>query len=177
MDNENAPLPCLAYLFIVSGIILAVIAALLLSQIDSLQKRTSLPQPTLQSIDFDATLAAGDLTVVVITGEASQSEFPTITQTLPPDTTDQVTVEETPESPTIQFISPLCNEIPHGWLPYHVQAKDTLRSLAIDYRIDEDSIAQVNCLNQPQLKVGQIIYLPIIPEATAEKTNPWPRDS
>jgi hypothetical protein len=177
MDNENAPLPCLTYFFIVSGIILAVVAALLLSQLDSLQKRTSLPQPTLQSIDLDATLAAGDLTVVVITGEASQSELPTKTPTLPPVVTDQVTVEETPESPTMQFIAPSCSEIPDGWLPYHVQARDTLRSLAIDYRIDEDSLAQVNCLNQPQLKVGQIIYLPINPEATAEKTNPWSQDS
>jgi hypothetical protein len=185
MDNENAPLPCLTYLFIVSGILLAVIAALLLSQIDSLQKRTSLPQPTLQSIDLDATLAAGDLTVVVITGEASQSDFPTITPTLPPDTTtdttaataDLVPVEGTPESPTMQFISPLCSDIPHGWLPYRVQAKDTLRSLAIDYRVDEDSLAQVNCLNQPQLKAGQIIYLPVIPEVTAEKTKPWSQDS
>jgi hypothetical protein len=177
MDNENAPLPCLTYIFIISGIILAVGAALLLSQIDLLQQRTQLPPPTLQSIDFEATLSAGDLTVVIITGEALQSEFPSITPTHTPGATDQITIESTPESPNVQSITPPCSAIPDGWSPYRVQGMDTLRSLAIDFRVDEDTLAQVNCLSQPQLKVGQIIYLPVLTEATAEKTNSWSPDS
>ena len=106
MDNGNAPPACIVYFLIVCGIALAVGAALLMSQIDALQQRTLLPQATLPVIDLEATLSAGELTVVVITGEPSQSSALSLTPTLIPQAGEEVTVGETPESPVATAENP-----------------------------------------------------------------------
>ena len=172
MENENAPPACLTYLLILLGIALAVGAALLLSRLDSLQQRALIPQAPLPVVDFEATLAAGDLNVVVITGESSQSELPTVTAsatpTVIPMSTGQENVDLTPESPFTPDLVPTCSGIPEGWMPYKVEEGDSLRSLSIQSKISEDTLAQANCLLQPNLKRGQIIYLPIPSESSTK---------
>lgn len=179
------------YSLILLGIIVTISAALMLSQLDTLQQQNSPPPATFAAADFDATLTAGDLPIIIITGEASQSESGAAsTQLLPTPTArissvqtpesvsptpnaadfpvtpegftpEEFRVEETAESPTQNIVTPLCNSKPDGWLPYIVKENDTLRSLAIQSKVDEDTIATINCLAQPQLRTGHIIYLPI----------------
>jgi hypothetical protein len=170
MNKENAPSSCsscFTYLLILLGIIFTVGAAFLLSQFDTLQQRNLLPQATIPVVDFEATLEAGDLPVIVITGEASQSEFPTANPIIAPTEAIQTTIDETPETPS-QTVVPTCSDIPNGWLPYQVKENDSLRSLAIQLKVDEDTLALANCLIQPQLTHGDIIYLPRSPETMTE---------
>jgi hypothetical protein len=179
MDKENAPpscSSCFTYLLILLGIVFVIGAALLLSQFDALQQRTLLPQATIRVVDFEATMAAGDLPVIVLTGEVSESEVIAATHSAIPTETAQVTIEDTPEASS-QIIVPTCSAIPDGWFPYQVRENETLRSLAIQLKVDEDTLASANCLIQPQITAGQIIYLPIPAEAWIEGTPlPKPND-
>jgi hypothetical protein len=178
MDKENTPpscSSCFTYLLILLGIIFAIGAALLLSQFDTLQQRTLLPQATIPVIDFEATLAAGDLPVTVLPGEVSQSALPTTASFSITKEPDQLTIDDTPE-PSSQVDITGCSTIPDGWLPYKVGENDTLRSLAIIVQVDEDSLASTNCLIQPQITAGEIIYLPIPVETTTEGIHPLQRN-
>jgi len=171
MDKESAPpacSSCFTYLLILLGIIFAIGAALLLSQFDTLQQRTLLPQSTIPVVDFEATLAAGDLPVTVLPGEVSQSALPTKTSFVTTSESDQITIDSTPE-PSSHIDNTECSTIPDGWLAYRVRENDTLRSLAILMQVDEDTLATINCLIQPQITAGKIIYLPSPVETSTEE--------
>ena len=161
MDQKSGTPSCFSYLLIILGIVIAIGAALLLSQFDALQQRSLLPQATLPVVDLEATLAAGDLPVIVITGVASQGDISVPTSTRLPPTSIQATITVSPVVSTSEESAlPPCSITPEDWIPYLVKESDTLRSLAIRLRIEEDTIASANCLIQPQLESGQIIYLP-----------------
>lgn len=173
MEEDTALPPWIIFLLIALGIAFAVGVALLLTQLDGLQQRTLLPQATLPVIDLDATVAAGDLTVVVISGDDS----PASTPTLAPPPTLQPSGQATAASTAGPIIVPTCTAIPSGWTPYTVQDGDTTASLSEQFGISADALSHGNCLAQSQeLKPGQIIYVPLLtPTVSTEAACGAPR--
>jgi LysM repeat protein len=49
---------------------------------------------------------------------------------------------------------------PKDWLPYVVRPYDTLNLLAYEHKIDVAELMRANCLVNPKLVTGQILYLP-----------------
>jgi LysM repeat protein len=156
MDDDTALSSWIIFLLIALGVALAVGIALLLTQLDALQQQTLLPQATLPVIDVEATLSAGDLTVVVIAGDDSQSGTPTSTPTQIRQIPDQSTIEST----SAPVIVPTCAAAPDEWTPHTVQEGDSLSALSLQLGVGVDLLLQANCLTQSQLIPGQIILLP-----------------
>ncbi len=158
MDNDTALPPWIIFLLIALGIAFTVGMALLLAQLDTLQQRALLPQPTLPVVDVDATLAAGDLTVVVISGGDSAGSTPTLappTLSAPDEATTAATSDPTPVPP--------CTAPADGWIPYAVQEGDTWAALAARYGISVEALSQGSCLDESQEpQPGQIIYVPLL---------------
>jgi LysM repeat protein len=55
---------------------------------------------------------------------------------------------------------------PWGWLPYYVQAGDTLERIAAYYRSNVSELQQANCLLTTELIPGTVIYVPPLPTQT-----------
>ena len=62
---------------------------------------------------------------------------------------------------------------PADWVPYTVQAGDTLYRLSVRFRVPLSVLMQANCLTTPALTVGQRLYVPP-PEATPTAAPPPP---
>ena len=157
MDGKTALPVWIVFLLIALGIALAVGIALLLTQLDMLQQRSLLPQATLPVLDQEATLAAGEVTIVVIAGEDLQTNTPTLS----PSITPQITGNGTPVHTAVPVLIPTCSAAPEGWSAYVIKAGDTAESLAIRYGISIASIVQANCLTIEPLSPGQLIQLPL----------------
>lgn len=74
---------------------------------------------------------------------------------------------------TVLYVPPVATAtrqacgVPVGWIPYTVQAGDTLYSLAKYYGVSVAQLQQANCLDSSTLIViGQIIYVPNMPTRT-----------
>jgi hypothetical protein len=50
--------------------------------------------------------------------------------------------------------------IPAGWVPYTIQAGDTLESLAQNYPLSAEDLKTINCLPGEQLFPGALLHLP-----------------
>lgn len=51
--------------------------------------------------------------------------------------------------------------VPNGWVPYAIQAGDTLAGIATAYNLTVQQLAQANCLQNPDLIFeGQVIAVP-----------------
>jgi len=61
---------------------------------------------------------------------------------------------------------------PVGWLPYVVQACDTLAKIAAYYRIGSDILQHANCLGDTGLLPGVVIYVPPVPTHTPVPCGP-----
>ena len=158
MDKENTLPSWIIFLLVALGVALAIGVALVLSQIDAMQQRALLPQATMPAIDREATVSAGDLTVVVIVGEDSQTSTPTPVQ---------ATETETPQAvmPTATFgpiYVPPCSAAPQDWVPFVVQEGDTLPDLALAFDVGIDKLLEANCLRYFELLPGQILLVPAV---------------
>ena len=174
MNKDTALPPWIIFLLIALGVALAVGVALLLTQLDALQQRTLLPLATLPVINVEATLSAGDLTVVVIAGEDVSTGTPPLTPSLAAETPEQITVEPT----SAPVLVPTCAAAPDGWVPYDIQEGDTLATLSIQLGVGTEMLLQANCQTQAQLIPGQVIFVPfLLPTGAAEEhcdvPNEW----
>ncbi len=86
----------------------------------------------------------------------------------PPSTATPIPPSETPTPPPTPTTCPP----PFNWIPYQVQAGDTLESLAQRYRTSPNLLAQNNCLLTSSLPVGFILYVPPLPLPTATPCRP-----
>ncbi len=59
-----------------------------------------------------------------------------------------------------------CGAVPAGWVPYTVQAGDTLFGLSSLVGVGQEQVMQVNCLASRELQAGQVLYLPPLPTPT-----------
>ncbi|MGB8215291.1 MAG: LysM peptidoglycan-binding domain-containing protein [Anaerolineales bacterium] len=61
---------------------------------------------------------------------------------------------------------------PVGWLPYIVQAGDTLDGIAARYQVSIAALQHANCLLTPGLLPGVVIYVPPVPTQTPVPCGP-----
>ena len=139
---------------LVAGVVTVVIIALLLSQIDTYQRRSIIPPNGLPLIDLDATVAAGELAIVYLPSEVS----PTPTLLATPAQKTPVVEELSSATPTVR-VGSTCDRAMPGWSPYIVKAEDSLSSLAVQFGLSVNAIIQANCLTHDQIIEGQQIYL------------------
>jgi len=132
-----------------------VIAALLLAQIDVMQRRSALPQKSLPVIDLEATIAAGSPTLVYLLSDATATPSPNYTPSAEPETSSEASLA----TAVAEFI-PTCSVPPEGWTLYTINAGDSFHGLAERFGEKVDTIIQVNCLPHGQITVGQQIFLP-----------------
>ena len=157
--SENWQVP----LIIVIGIILVVLAAFLLTQIDNIQRRSLLPPKRLAIVDEEAANGEKDLEIVYLPGDEVVTATPSPTpESLSP------TPSGTLDGTAVSVLVPTCGAAPEDWTPYIVQQGDSLSSLAIKYGVNKKTIAQANCLAYEQIIRGQLIY---IPQDMASNTN------
>ena len=172
MERQTAFPAWLIVLLIIAGIATTIILALLLTRLDSLQRQSLLPQEPLEIVDQEATLAASDLTVVVIavedvTGTVPPQETVASAETAvaPPTATSTPfppTAIATAVSPTVPSLIPGCTFLPGDWVPYFVQKEDSLAILALRYGVSVGTLVKSNCLKGESLLPGQTIFVPLI---------------
>jgi LysM repeat protein len=142
-------------LLLTAGVLLTLLAALLLAQIDSLQQRAAQPPRRLPVIDVGATLAAGELALVAL-----PTQTPSATSTASAPTRAAATETSTPAE-TAVLITAICGSTPSGWQPYVTQPGDSLAALALRSGMTVGALAQANCLENGPLPPGLQIFLPV----------------
>ncbi len=92
------------------------------------------------------------------------------TQTITPSPTAQASNTPTSE-PTQSSCVP---SPPFGWVRYSIQPNDSLSALGQATNTTVAQLQQVNCLDTSLLSIGQLIWLPFLPNPTATATNAEP---
>lgn len=114
------------------------------------------------------------------------SDTPTATRTpsVTPTPTPRYTLTFTPYPTLTPSITPFGGEqtrtpvasgcvVPDGWLPYFIQANDTLYSLAQRFGVTVAELAEANCITEPErITAGQILYAPPGSDVSARPTAP-----
>lgn len=153
-------------LMVALGIILVVLAAVLLAQIDNMQRRSVLPPKRLAVVNQDATIAAGELETIYLPGDV----VITATASVAPVTPSPIP-EQTPISTAVTVLVPICSHTPAQWSEYLVKSGDSLSSLAVKFGLNKKAISQANCLANEQIIQGQIIFLPQISYSKINETT------
>ena len=163
-------------LVLVASVILTVVAALMMSQLDSLRTRL-LPtaQPTVVAAQVaEVVFTSTPLPVISLptavpptptppslpTPTASATPVDTPTPSLSPTLLPTITPSETavPETPQSE-----CGTVPISWEAYRVQRGDTLFALSLRSGASVEQVRQVNCLETDKLVSGTQIFLPPVP--------------
>ncbi len=132
----------------------------------TLQACSSTPEP----VPGPPPTAQAGLTPSVVPAATPLSATPLLTVTAASSPTPPLQVTSTITA--LLTISPTatatpCPPPPPGWLPYVVQAGDTLYDLSLRAGISQASIVAANCLTSASLLSGQTLFLPPLPEPTA----------
>jgi LysM repeat protein len=140
------------------GVMITVLLALMLAQLDILQARAALTSPGLPIVNIQATaIAIGR----VIPWDLNP-EGPLPVEQLAGPVPDDL-------NPRPEFITgvgedgaifTVCGEVPEGWLLYTVQPGETLASLAAGTQAAAAELAAANCLGEGQLAAGMQILVP-----------------
>lgn len=138
----------LTNLLLAAGVILTVVMALLMSQLDDLQRRLPAAPTSLPVANLTAT-ANAPLPAVPLPS-ATPPVTPTATTPRP----------QNGENATAVAVLPQCHRIPAGWIIYTVQPGDDLLSLSIQSGATIHEIRQANCLQQAEPLPGMALYLP-----------------
>jgi LysM repeat protein len=153
MNDQNETPEWRSNLLITGGIILTVIMALLMSQVDLLQIQlqptpdiVAALQPTSHSNNSNS---EAKLTTAVSLATATITKTPAPTATLSGSMT-----------PTAVPMLIHCGEVPEGWTTYTVLTGDTLLSLSASVGTTAASIAKANCIQNEGVFEGMIIFLP-----------------
>jgi len=128
---------------------------------------TITPIPTSLSLNQDLTMTftiptATTGNLIVPTSLPVETSTLTGSPTFPPTATPTSTPTNSPTS--TQCVPK------YYWFAYHVQGGDTLYSLALSTRSTMDELKLANCLTDPQIFKGQILYVPRLPIRTPTPT-------
>ncbi len=167
-DGSSRTTSWRSLLLVLCGIILALALALLLTQLDGMQKKSLLPTQRLQVIDLEGTISASDVTIVNISNDVGL-ELDT------PSGPNSAGIPDNPGAATaLPVFLPTCAAAPSGWSLYTVAAEDTLAILALRYKSTIAELRQANCLSEAEdLQSGQRIFVdmgPLAPTATLAGT-------
>lgn len=144
MNSDTPQAPWQTNLFLVVGVTLTVVMALLMSQLDRLQTRLV---PTVPVVAQATEMVATPTPLSAIA----------LATALPPSPTALFGEESEDEVTAVPTV--VCGSPPTGWVAYIVQAGDTLFILSRHSGASIEEIIQVNCLDG-YLVAGTQIYLP-----------------
>lgn len=150
MSSETAQAPWYTNLLLVAGVVLTVVMALLMSQLDRLQTRLV---PTVQVVAQPTEPVMTPTPLSAIALATAVPARPTFISS-----SNDATAPGSTAVPTVG-----CGQPPAGWVPYIVQAGDTLFALSVNTGAAVDEIVRVNCLEMQPLVTGGQIYLPMTP--------------
>ncbi|MCA9974327.1 MAG: LysM peptidoglycan-binding domain-containing protein, partial [Anaerolineales bacterium] len=150
MNSETVPDPWYNNLLLVVGVMLTVVMALLMSQLDRLQTRLV---PTIQVV--------AQVTVPVMTPTPLSAIALATAAPASPSPIASGGNSTTPGSTAVPTV--VCGQPPAGWVAYTVRSGDTLYALSRDTGATVDQIVQANCLEAKLFVTGMQIYLPMIP--------------
>jgi LysM repeat protein len=145
-----------------SAIVIATIAGALL-----LSGRETIAQPVVSP-------PSGPIVSATPTASATATPMPTSNAiALTPTIIQQVTATSSATSTATPSPTATVCPTPIGWQPYTVGPFDTLFSLAAQFNLTPEALAQANCLSGTVISAGQTIYVPsTTPTATAVPCNP-----
>ncbi|MFO7540805.1 MAG: LysM peptidoglycan-binding domain-containing protein [Chloroflexota bacterium] len=149
MSEQPVTQPWRTNLLITAAVIFTVLIGLILAQTDRLFLR-QLP-------------ASGSIPAAILIGTVTPELV-----ALPTTTTTSTVVAPTATGAatpvaTAVALQPACHDAPSGWVPYVVQAGDTLSSLAVGSGATVSELIQANCLESTMLLRGITLYLPATP--------------
>ena len=138
-------------LILTVSVMVTVVAALLLAQLDELQNQ--LPDTPTPAVVARVTATPSQ------TPQPFTPDVPVSATPLP--LTDTVTPLPVPTGTATPIpMLPHCLHRPAHWLPYQVRAGDSLTSLAVSTGATVAELMRANCLATSQLEPGMTIYLP-----------------
>jgi len=150
-------------LLLTGGVIVTIVMALLLAQLDNLQSRL---QPTPVLVARATAVSATNTPLPAIA-------MPSATLDTSPAST-QVAFAPTIRSTTSAMLpAALCGEVPPGWSIYMVQPDDSLLALAAFSGASVAEINRVNCLQNGLVVSGMRIYLPVRPPTAVPCGPPY----
>lgn len=138
---------------LIGGILLALGLAFLLSRMDALQKRQVLPGQQIQIVDLEATISAGEVTLVNISGDVGIE----LITPLPGETRGP---QGTPAGTPLPVFLPTCAAAPPGWTLITVSEGDTLAVLSLRFGVTITELRRANCLNEvEEIVPGQRLFV------------------
>lgn len=153
------------------GVIITVLLALILAQLDALQARAALARPGLPIINIQATaIAVGQIIPLILNPEG------------PAPTAELIVPAPDDLNPRPEFITgvseegvifTICGEVPEGWLLYTVQPGETLASLAAGTESAAADLTEANCLVDGRLTPGMQVLVPRQPVASLCGPPQW----
>jgi LysM repeat protein len=119
----------------------------------------------LSALFFSISACRPNPPILVVTPSATATRvLPTLNATIVSALTAEATVALTPtETAVATTPTPTPCAPPEAWLPYQVQAGDTLFFLAAYTDIDVEALQTANCLESDFLAIGQTLFLPTLP--------------
>lgn len=158
-------------LLLTAAVMVTVLLALILAQLDALQARAAMERPGLPIINIQATAIAVGRVIPLnlnLDGPAAAEE-----------PAGPVPDDLNPRPEFITGISEdgiiftVCGEVPEGWVLYTVQPGETLASLAAGTESIAAELAAANCLSEGQLTAGMQILVPQPPVASLCGPPQW----
>lgn len=158
-------------LLLTGGVMITVLLALILAQLDALQARAAMVQAGLPIVNIQATaIAVGNIIPLELNPArpvvAEEFNLPAPDDLNPrPEFITGVSEEG--------IIFTVCGEVPEGWLLYTVQPGETLASLAAGTESAAADLAAANCLVDGQLAPGMQLLVPRQPVASLCGPPQW----
>ncbi len=158
-----------------AGVMVTVLLALILAQLDALQVRAVMEQSGLPIVNIQATaMAVGRIIPLDQNGDERPAAAVPVTESFGPIPSDL--------NPRPEFITgvseegvifTVCGAVPEGWLLYTVQPGDTLASLAEATQSTAADLSAANCLDTDQLSGGMQLLVPQQPVVTTCGPPSW----
>ena len=162
-------------IILTAGVMITVLLALILAQLDALQVRAVLERPGLPIVNIQATaIAIGRIIPLDRDAEGQPPAAIPVAESLGPVPDD---LNPRPEFITgvseEGIIFTVCGAVPEGWLLYTAQPGDTLASLAEATQSTAAELLAANCLTSDQLSGGMQLLVPRQPVSTLCGPPQW----
>ncbi len=157
MEQRSATSSWSANFLVTAGVVITVVMALLLAQLDSLPSQSP-PNAAVVIADIPAT-PTPEFTNTPRPATPLPSATPTSTPTKTSVPAEQSKVTATATATAVPVL-PTCGNIPPGWVPYTVQIGDTYSYLSAQSGATTSEIIEANCLDPNLLFSGITIFLP-----------------
>ncbi len=163
-------------IILTSAVMVTVLLALMLAQLDALQIRSAMERSGLPIVNVQATAVA--IGRIIPLAQGPKVDEP---QQAAPVSESIISVPND-LNPRPEFITgvseegiifTVCGAVPEGWLLYIVQPGDTLASLAEGTQSTAAELTAANCLVDEQLSAGMQLLVPQQPAASQCGPPQW----